>query len=235
MPRTTADPEPAESRPGGEAAWRERAVERSLRAARAKAVSRNERYIQTAVAILAETGRTDFTLQELCERARTSLRTFYQHFSSKDELLLVLVEEVMDDTITQWRKRAEKLEPLAALRFVVEKVHSRSMSARFKDINRALSSFSAYLAETRPESYGQVLSPLYGLLLDIIERGVEKGVVRNDIEPRDLTAILTQTLAGAARANALAPGRQLPSADVLWQFLIAGVGGAPAAPQAQAR
>ena len=54
--------------------WRERAVERSLRTARAKAVSRSDRFIQAAIEILTETGRTDFTVQELIERSKTSLR-----------------------------------------------------------------------------------------------------------------------------------------------------------------
>ena len=50
--------------------------------------TRDARFIKTAVEILRETGRTDFTVQEVVARSKTSLRAFYQHFSSKDELLI---------------------------------------------------------------------------------------------------------------------------------------------------
>ena len=229
MPETRVEPQLAEASLSGEAAIRDRAVERSLRTARAKAVSRNQRYIQTAIAILAETGDTDFTLHELAERSGTSLRTFYQHFSSKDELFLALLEEVMEEAVAQWRKKAGELEPLAALRLVVDKVHGRSLNADYKGINGALSSFNIHLAEARPADYGQVLLPLYDLLLDIVTRCIDAKVIRADIEPRELSSVLTQTLVGASQLNALVPGRPAPSPDVFWKLLLSGVGGTAAA------
>src|SRR4051794_41950676 len=87
-----------------DATWRERAVERSLRNARAKAMSRSDRFIEVAMELLSETGRTDFTVQELVERSKTSLRSFYQHFGSKDELLLALFEEVIRISSAEWRR-----------------------------------------------------------------------------------------------------------------------------------
>ena len=56
---------------GGDETWRDRAVERSLRTARAKAVSRSDRFIRTATELLSEPGRTDFTVQELVESAKS--------------------------------------------------------------------------------------------------------------------------------------------------------------------
>ncbi len=47
---------------------------------------REKRFMKSALAILGETGRTDFTVLEVVERSKTSLRSFYQHFSTKDEL-----------------------------------------------------------------------------------------------------------------------------------------------------
>ena len=45
---------------------------------------RERRFMKSALAILGETGRTDFTVLEVVERSKTSLRSFYQHFSTKD-------------------------------------------------------------------------------------------------------------------------------------------------------
>src|SRR5437763_9607122 len=96
------------------ASWRERAVERSLRNARAKALSRSDRFIQVAMELLSETGRTDFTVQELVERSRTSLRSFYQHFASKDELLLALFEEVIRISSDEWRRQVDEQDDCVA-------------------------------------------------------------------------------------------------------------------------
>lgn len=67
--------------------------------------TRADRFIKTAVEILGETGRTDFTVQEVVTRSKTSLRAFYQHFSSKDELLLALFDRTMSQTAQLWRAR----------------------------------------------------------------------------------------------------------------------------------
>ncbi len=90
-------PPDGKTEPAGDPRWRERAVERSLRKARARAVTRSDRFIAAANALLQETGRTDFTVQEIVERSKMSLRSFYQHFASKDDLLLALFEELIRD------------------------------------------------------------------------------------------------------------------------------------------
>ncbi len=54
--------------------------------------------MKSALAILGETGRTDFTVLEVVERSKTSLRSFYQHFSTKDELLLALIDKIMSES-----------------------------------------------------------------------------------------------------------------------------------------
>ncbi|MDT5259895.1 MAG: hypothetical protein QOD10_4975, partial [Mycobacterium sp.] len=65
-------------------------------------VTRADRFIKTAVAILSETGRTDFTVQEVVARSKTSLRAFYQHFSGKDELLLALFDRTIAQSVRAW-------------------------------------------------------------------------------------------------------------------------------------
>src|SRR5690606_34763956 len=75
--------------------WQQRAVERSLSRARAKALQRSARFLEVAVKLMDETGGVDFTVQELVNRSKLSLRAFYQHFDGKDDLLLALFEEQM--------------------------------------------------------------------------------------------------------------------------------------------
>src|ERR1700754_3850429 len=102
-------------------------------------VSRGDRFIKTAVAILGETGRTDFTVQEVVARSKTSLRAFYQHFSSKDELLLALFERTIAQSVEIWRAEVSGLDSTAALKLVVDRVSQQPQSSVQDSLNRALS------------------------------------------------------------------------------------------------
>ena len=64
--------------------------------------------MSSALAILGETGRTDFTVLEVVERSKTSLRSFYQHFSTKDELLLALIDKIMSESTRVWREDTDR-------------------------------------------------------------------------------------------------------------------------------
>jgi AcrR family transcriptional regulator len=81
--------------PRDEPTWKQRAVERSTRAAKLRAEQRVERFLDAAQAIITEKGGTDFTVQEVVDRSRQSLRSFYQHFDGKHELLLALLEDAL--------------------------------------------------------------------------------------------------------------------------------------------
>src|SRR5271154_6370902 len=81
--------------------------------------SRAGRFMKSALAILGETGRTEFTVLEVAERSKTSLRSFYQHFSSKDELLLALIDKIMSESTRRWRDDSDGLEGQVALRRLI--------------------------------------------------------------------------------------------------------------------
>jgi AcrR family transcriptional regulator len=224
---SAADPDAAD------ASWRDRAVERSLRGARAKAVSRSDRFIQAATEILSETGRTDFTVQELIERSKTSLRSFYQHFSGKEELLLALFEEIISVSVAEWRAEIATLpDTLASLRLLLQEIHGKAGAPAGAGINRALSVYHLQLAESRPAEYGRVLAPLRELFLELVQRGVDEGIFRDDIEPETLAMIMMQTLVGAAHMHALGAeptGVPLES-ERLWEFCLGGLVGPVSAP-----
>src|ERR1700709_639999 len=91
-------------------------------AARPDAEERLRRFMKTAVAVLGETGRTEFTVLEVAERSKTSLRSFYQHFSSKDELLLALIDKIMCESTRKWHDDTSGLPPVAALRVLIDRI-----------------------------------------------------------------------------------------------------------------
>ena len=86
------------------------------------AESRANRFMRSALGILGETGRTDFTVLEVVERSKTSLRAFYQHFATKDELLLALVERIMTDASERWRAETAALPSAEALHTLIRRI-----------------------------------------------------------------------------------------------------------------
>src|SRR4026207_1234929 len=88
-------------------AWRQRAVSRSLNAARSRAEQRVQRFLDAAFALIDEKGTTDFTIQEVLDKSKQSLRGFYQYFDGKDELLLALFEETVRESIEDYEAALE--------------------------------------------------------------------------------------------------------------------------------
>src|ERR1700730_10381867 len=98
--------DPLMSTPSEEPAWKQRAVERSTRAAKQRAEQRVQRFLDAAQTIITEKGSTDFTVQMVVARSRQSLRSFYQHFDGKHELLLALFEDALRRSTDQIRAAA---------------------------------------------------------------------------------------------------------------------------------
>lgn len=189
-------------------------------------VTRGERFIKTAVEILGETGRTDFTVQEVVARSKTSLRAFYQHFSSKDELLLALFDKTMAQTARAWRAETTGLDSTAAMKLVIDRISAQPESSTQDSLNRALSLYNQHLAETRPRDYARVLSPLHQLIRDIVQRGVTEGVFGPRLDVGSAAAIIMQTVLGAQRLHWL--GAELTGAPIhsaqLYDFCIHALG-----------
>src|SRR4030088_2240301 len=172
-------------------------------ASEAEPTTRDARFIKTAVEILRETGRTDFTVQEVVARSKTSLRAFYQHFGSKDELLLALLEEIMAASTRSWRQETAELSSTAALRLVLDRVGEQPQTSTQAGINRALMLYNQHLAETRPQDSARVLSPLHELIRDILNRGIAERTFRTDLDVDVMAAIMMQTMTSALRLHAL--------------------------------
>jgi AcrR family transcriptional regulator len=174
--------------------------------------SRASRFMRSALAILGETGRTDFTVLEVVERSKTSLRSFYQHFTTKDELLLALIDKIMAESTLNWREATDGLDATAALRLLVERISAPASTSTQDSINRGLTFYNDHLAETLPREYARVLSPLHVLIADIIERGIDEGTFAPDVDVKTTAALIMQTVLGAMRLRVL--GAELNGAPI---------------------
>jgi AcrR family transcriptional regulator len=187
--------------------------------------SRPKRFMKSALAILGETGRTDFTVLEVVERSKTSLRSFYQHFSTKDELLLALIDKIMSESTNKWREDTTGLESTAALRVLIDRICTPAESSTQDRVNRGLTDYNDHLAETLPREYARVLSPLHELIKDIINRGIAAGTFRTDLDVDATAALIMQSALGAMRLRVL--GAELNGVpietDHIYDFCISGL------------
>ena len=192
----------------------------------AEPTTRDARFIKTAVEILGETGRTDFTVQEVVARSKTSLRAFYQHFSSKDELLVALLERTMAQSAQAWRAETTSLDSAAAIKLIIDRISAEPESSTQDSLNRAMNLYNQHLAETKPHDYARVLSPLHELIRDVVHRGITEGVFRPNLDVGPTAAIIMQTILGALRLHWL--GAELTGAPIdaahLYDFCIRALG-----------
>ena len=138
-------------------AWRQRAVSRSLNAARSRAEQRVQRFLDAAFALIDEKGTTDFTIQEVLDRSKQSLRGFYQYFDGKDELLFALFEETLrEGTEDLERVVAAETDPFERLHVFAIRLHewcdpSETPRKRGTHNRRPIMEFSVQLAANHPD------------------------------------------------------------------------------------
>jgi AcrR family transcriptional regulator len=187
--------------------------------------SRAQSFMRSALDILGETGRTDFTVAEVVERSKTSLRAFYQHFASKDELLLALVEKIMADATRRWRIETQGLPAADALHHLIERISAPPASSTQDGINRGLTYYNDHLLGSRPKEFARALASLHALVVDILHRGIAEGVFRTDLDVDTDATILMQTVLGAQRLRDL--GAELNGTPIdgehLYRLFLRGV------------
>ena len=221
--------EAAAPRSGNEPAWRQRAVSRSLSAARSRAEQRVQRFLDAAFELIDERGTTEFTIQEVVERAQQSVRGFYQCFDGKDELLLALSEENTRASAEDIRELVEaESDPIARLRAFVLRLHEWCEPAgtprkRNKHNRRPIAEFSLQLAVNHPERLRATLVPISRMLLQLIDDAVAAGAIEV-ADSRRAAGLIQQTVMFGWFGNRLVPNpRMRITAEEAWEFCMHGL------------
>jgi AcrR family transcriptional regulator len=212
--------------PSEEPAWKQRAVERSIKTAKLRAAQRVQRFLDAAQAIIIEKGSTDFTVQEVVDRSRQSLRSFYLQFDGKHELLLALFEDALSRSADQIRAATEgHSDPLERLQVAVKLLFETSRSD--PDAKRPLfTDFAPRLLVSHPAEVKIAHAPLHALLTELMEDASAAGQLRPGINPRRMAAMTMQTVmfvAQQASADSDDSASHPITADEVWDFCAHGV------------
>lgn len=235
MPKNdrTAQAQPGVSR-------RELAVARVLDPARARAETRVQRFLDAAFELMNTSSGREFTVQEVVERSGQSLRSFYQYFEGKYELLVALFEDSVRSSAEQLREAvARESDPLEQLHtFTIHyyvmcrpapKGKASDSKAGDKDRTPAstLAEFAQRLLTDHPQEAARAFVPLTTLLTELLDAAAAAGVIRAGLSHQRIAGVILQAIMfnafGTTISGLPATGDATEAAEELWELLLTGI------------
>ena len=212
----------------GSTTWRHRVVERSLNDAAQRSIARSGELVFAAATLLERANGDDFTVQEVADVAKQSVRAVYVHFGGKDDLLLAVFEEAMeayarllDDAIDAYQ---DPLERVAAAVYFATRFSERASGG----VAIGISKVRARFAITMPDELARAQTPVTNVFLRVLREATEAGVVelRN---PEAATFIIRSLVdsVGVCRTLGNPYGLDIPSSLDLVEFSLHGLGVRP--------
>jgi AcrR family transcriptional regulator len=211
--------------------WRDLAVARSLDPARVRAEKRVQRFLDAALELMSSSDTKDFTVQQVVERSGQSLRSFYQYFAGKYELLLALFEESVRKTATQLAATIEGIDdPLQRLEVLLTEYYRvctptpRRAPAKNAGPNpAAIAEFAQQLLTDHPKEAAKAFEPLVDLLEGILDDAAAAGALRGNLKHRRLAGVLLNEIMFNAFASTISGTSTKDGGDDLWELVLHGI------------
>ena len=224
---------PATDRSG---TWREMAVARSLDPARARAEQRVQRFLDAALELMHSDSEKEFTVQDVVEKSGQSLRSFYQYFAGKHELLLALFEESVRSTAEHLQEMVDEIDdPFERLhRFVIDHYVICRPAPKPKAGKKsaptpvAMAEFAQQLLTEHPKEASQAFVPVITLLEQLLEDAeaagsIQPGLPRRRVAGVVLQGIMFNVFAATISGSSIRPDPH-EAAEELWDLIIHGIG-----------
>jgi AcrR family transcriptional regulator len=221
-----------DSSSGGRAtSWRELAVTRSLDPARVRAEKRVQRFLDAALELMSSSENKDFTVQQVVERSGQSLRSFYQYFAGKYELMLALFEESVRTTAAHLEEKIAPLDdPLERLRLFLSEYYALCTppppGRRSKRTPNplAIAEFAQQLLTAHPKEAAQAFRPLVSILEGLLDDAATQGVVRDGLDHQRVAGVILQAIMFNTFASTISGSPVRDHGDeVLWDLAINGL------------
>jgi AcrR family transcriptional regulator len=219
----------------GGGSWRDLAVARSLDPARARAEKRVQRFLDAALELMLESPDKEFTVQEVVERSGQSLRSFYQYFAGKYELLLALFEEAVRQTAVELEAAVgsekdplEKLHRFATEYYKICHPPTKGTKLRKPAPTPALAEFGQELLTAHPREASNAFVPLVTLFERLLDDAAAAGAVRKGLDHRHIAGIVLQAVMFHAFAATISGTSMKADVDgaaqELWGLILHGFG-----------
>src|SRR5687768_10978572 len=142
----------------------------------------------------------EFTVQEVVERSGQSLRSFYQYFAGKHELLLALFEEAVRSAAEYLREAVDQEKEGDALarlrRYVIEHYElcrpaPKTRSSKTVTL-RAMGEFAQQLLTDHPKEAARAFVPMVALLDELLDDAGAAGAVRPNLRSSRIAGTVLQ-------------------------------------------
>src|ERR1700735_5381056 len=183
--------------------WKRLSIERSLQGPRARAQARTDRFVGAAMELMGESGNIAFTVQDVVDRSRMSIRTFYNFFASKDDLLVAVHETILaNEVVPRMRARcAAVADPIARVEAYINGIYE--LTSNPGPVSRALTTYSNRLPETRPEDLERAVRPQIDCVLELIQDAEASGRLHTALSTQAAAHLLHHTVLAAVHARIL--------------------------------
>lgn len=179
------------------------------RAERADAQRNRQNVLETADRLFAERGAA-VSLNEIATAAGVGAGTVYRHFPTKDALLATVLDQRLSQLGEYGERALAMADPGEAFRRYLRFITDQALANRA--ICEALAAREDWVEPTKAGGHCVVDTPLSALLV----RAQRAGVVRADLDTRDVRALLT-----ACAAIAEDPARVQRLLGVMWDGIRA--------------
>jgi len=151
----------------------------------------NEKYqaiLRAAIKVFASRGFFQSKVADVAQAAGVADGTVYLYFKSKDDLLISIFNETMDDVIAKSRGELQKIEdPVERLRKIASLHlawlgHDRQLAVVFQVELRQSTKFMEEFSTTRLAEY-------FELIREVIVDGQAKGIFRKEVQPQVATKV----------------------------------------------
>jgi len=127
--------------------------------------------------VIAATGSLDPPIRDIFDAAHLGRQVFYRHFRSKDELLLIVLDESRHIVASYLAKRIAKVEGASAkLRAWIDGVLCQAQDPEAARRTRPFALTGRRLEAQFPAQYARSQVVLTQLLTDVIRDGLDEGV-----------------------------------------------------------
>ena len=178
--------------------------------------------IRAAAAVLERSNGEDITVQDVADEAGQSLRTLYQYFESKDDLLLAVFEEAMrtyaeliEQAISQL---TDPLERLAGAMVAAARLPEISVTG----FDRGLVRLRPRLSQAEPEMVGRAQSAVTTLMRSLVEAAAATG--RIQVSDAEAATFMILSLNAAFITIGNDAGVRRPDVAGLTSFTFRGLG-----------
>jgi AcrR family transcriptional regulator len=174
---------------------------------------------------MEERGSIEFTVQDVVDRSKMSIRTFYNFFASKDDLLVAVHETILaNEVVPRMRARcAAVADPIAKVEAYIHGIYE--LTSNPGPVSRALTTYSNRLAETRPEDLERAFRPQIDLVVELIQDAEASGRLHTALSTHAAAHLLHHTVLAAVHARILGvEGEGSVTAAELWMFCSSGIG-----------